>query len=237
LRTVYNTQAPMSRHLATESDPVIPAGHRPLSQTVADWLAQRIITGETAPGERLTEPRIAELAGVSRSPVREALRILAGEGLVEITPRHGARVTHVGVRDATALYACRLLLEPRCAFEAVEAITPAGVAELDGIRAAIEAAQDDGPGFLRQNVAYFRSLSRHCPNALLREFVELTWANAQRYWSVFARVEGYSTGSLAFHLPLHEAVRAGDPAAAQQADLELLERARNVLVSTLENQQ
>ena len=90
----------MSRHLALESNPLIPAGHLPLSQTVADLLAQRIISGETVPGERLTEPRIAELAGVSRSPVREALRILAGEGLVEITPRHGARVTHVGVRDA-----------------------------------------------------------------------------------------------------------------------------------------
>ena len=90
----------MSRHFAPESDPLLPAGHRPLSQTVADWLVQRIISGETVPGERLTEPRIAELAGVSRSPVREALRILAGEGLVEITPRHGARVTHVGVRDA-----------------------------------------------------------------------------------------------------------------------------------------
>jgi DNA-binding GntR family transcriptional regulator len=226
----------MSRHLATESDPVIPAGHRPLSQTVADWLAQRIITGETAPGERLTEPRIAALAGVSRSPVREALRILAGEGLVEITPRHGARVTHVGVRDATDLYACRLLIEPPCAYAAVEAITPDGVAELDGIRAAMEAAADDGPGFLRQNVAYFRSLSRHCPNALLREFVELTWANAQRYWSVFARVEGYSAGSLAFHAPLHAAVRSGDAAAAQTADHALLERARNVLVTTLEAQ-
>jgi DNA-binding GntR family transcriptional regulator len=226
----------MSRHLATESDPLMPSGHRPLSQTVADWLAQRIISGETAPGERLTEPRIAELAGVSRSPVREALRILAGEGLVEITPRHGARVTHVGVRDARELYACRLLLEPRCAYEAVEAITAPGVAELDTIRAAMEAAVADGPVFLRLNVAYFRSLAQHCPNALLREFVELTWANAQRYWSVFARVEGYSSGSLAFHLPLHAAIRAGDPAAAQAADHALLERARNVLVSTLESQ-
>jgi DNA-binding GntR family transcriptional regulator len=226
----------MSRHLATESDPLIPAGHRPLSQTVADWLAQRIITGETVPGERLTEPRIAELAGVSRSPVREALRILAGEGLVEITPRHGARVTHVGVRDAQELYACRMLLEPRWAYEATEAVTPAGVAELEAIRAAMEAAKDDGRGFLRQNVAYFRSLAQHCQNALLREFVELTWANAQRYWSVFARVEGYSIGSLAFHLPLHEAVRAGDAAAAQTADHALLERARNVLVATLESQ-
>jgi DNA-binding GntR family transcriptional regulator len=203
---------------------------------VADWLAQRIISGETAPGERLTEPGIAALAGVSRSPVREALRILAGEGLVEITPRHGARVTHVGVRDARELYACRLLLEPRCAYLAVDAMDAAGVAELDGIRAAMEATAADGPRFLSQNVAYFRSLARHCPNALLREFVELTWANAQRYWSVFARVEGYSAGSLQFHLPLHEAVRTGDAAAAEAADHAILERARNILVATLEQQ-
>jgi GntR family transcriptional regulator, rspAB operon transcriptional repressor len=226
----------MSRHVDLLSDPIGPAGHKPLSRTVADWLAQRIINGESAPGERLTEPRLAELAGVSRSPVREALRILQGEGLVEITPRHGARVTHVGVRDARELYACRLLLEPRCAYEAVEAITAAGVAELERIRAAMEASASDGPEFLRRNVAYFGSLARHCPNALLREFVELTWANAQRYWSVFARVEGYSAGSLATHVPLHEAVRAGDAAAARAADHAILERARNVLVSTLEQQ-
>jgi DNA-binding FadR family transcriptional regulator len=109
-----------------------------------------------------------------------------------------------------------------------------GVAELDGIRAAMEAAAPDGPRFLSRNVAYFRSLARHCPNALLREFVELTWANAQRYWSVFARVEGYSAGSLPFHAALHQAVRAHDPAAAAAADHALLERARDVLVSTLE---
>src|SRR3954453_14677331 len=82
LRSVYNTQAQMSRPTDLLSDPVLPAGHKPLSRTVADWLAQRIISGETPPGQRLTEPGVAELAGVSRSPVREALRILASEGLV-----------------------------------------------------------------------------------------------------------------------------------------------------------
>jgi DNA-binding GntR family transcriptional regulator len=224
----------MSRHVDLLSDPVGPAGHKPLSRTVADWLAQRIISGESVPGERLTEPRLAELAGVSRSPVREALRILEGEGLVEITPRHGARVTHVGVRDARELYEIRLLLEPRCAYQAVEAITPEGVAELDRIRAAMEMAAPDGRRFLSENVEYFASLAQHCPNALLREFVALTWSNAQRYWSVFARVNDYSSGSLAYHGALHAAVRAGDPAAAQAADYALLSRACEVLVSTLE---
>src|SRR3954468_24665571 len=194
LRRGYNTQPRLSRPTDLLSGPVGPIGHKPLSRTVADWLAQRIISGETPPGERLTEPGVAELAGVSRSPVREALRILASEGLVEITPRHGAHVAHVGARNARELYACRLLLEPRCAYEAVEAITPAGVAELDAIRAEMEAAAADGRRFLDLNVAYFRSLTQHCPNGLLREFVELTWTNAQRYWSVFARLDHYSAG-------------------------------------------
>jgi DNA-binding GntR family transcriptional regulator len=234
LCTVYNTQAPMSRQADPLSNPVVPSGHKPLSRTVADWLAARIISGESAPGERLTEPRLAELAGVSRSPVREALRMLASEGLVDITPRHGAQVAQVGARDARQLYACRLLLEPRCAFEAVEAITPAGVAELDRIRAAMEAAAPDGRRFLAENVAYFRSLAAHCPNALLRGFVELTWTNAQRYWSIFSRLDGYSAGSLEYHRRLHDAVRARDPASAQTADRAILERALRELLSTFE---
>src|SRR4051812_47175129 len=134
----------MSRHADLLSDLPGPAGHKPLSRTVAAWLAQRITRGESAPGERLTEPRLAELAGVSRSPVREALRILEGEGLVEITPRHGARVTHVGVRDARELYECRLLLEPACAFEAVQALTPGGGAGLGGHPGGVGGARGGG---------------------------------------------------------------------------------------------
>src|SRR3954463_7484494 len=88
LRTVYNTQALMSRHLALESNPLIPAGLPPLSPSVADWLAQRIISGEAAPGERLTEPRLAELAGVSRSPGREAPRVPGTERRRRAHPRH-----------------------------------------------------------------------------------------------------------------------------------------------------
>jgi DNA-binding GntR family transcriptional regulator len=223
----------MSRPLDLLSDSAVPAGHKLLSRTVADWVAARIISGESAPGERLTEPRLAELAGVSRSPVREALRILANEGLVDIEPRLGAHVAHVSARDARELYACRLLLEPPCAFASVQSITPAGVAELDAIRAAMEAATD-GRVFLNENVAYFRSLASHCPNALLREFVELTWTKALRYWSVFARLPRYSVGSLEYHQRLHEAVHARDAEAAESADRAILERALRALLSTFE---
>jgi DNA-binding GntR family transcriptional regulator len=67
-----------------------PPEQKLLSRSVADWLAARIIAGELAPGERLHETKVAEDARVSRSPVREALRLLVAEGLVELVPRAGA---------------------------------------------------------------------------------------------------------------------------------------------------
>src|SRR4051794_32137967 len=116
-----------------------PGDHKLLSRTVADWLARRIIEGEEQPGARLTETKVAALAGVSRSPVREALRLLAAEGLVEILPRIGAQVAAVGIEDARSLYACRLLLEPPCARPPVEALGPPGLAELGALRASVGA--------------------------------------------------------------------------------------------------
>jgi DNA-binding GntR family transcriptional regulator len=211
-----------------------PAGHKLLSRTVADWLAERIISGEEPPGTRLGEVKLAELAGVSRSPVREALRLLAAEGLVELVPRIGALVAEVGLRDVRELYACRMLLEPVATGLAVEALEPADLPALDALRAGMEAAVagDDGHAFLAENVAYFRLLLSHCPNATMRELVELTWNRAARYWSIFARLPYYSRGSLAQHLPLHEAVRGHDPAAAHAADYAILERALGEICET-----
>src|SRR6185437_14053746 len=85
--------------LSLDQDPPHPAEHKLLSRTVADWLAELIISGEEVPGSRLTETDVARRAGVSRSPVREALRILEGEGLVQIAPRYGAQVARVGIDD------------------------------------------------------------------------------------------------------------------------------------------
>jgi len=225
-------QAPRIPDPAAAAAP--PAQHKLLSRAVADWLAQRIISGEEEPGARLQEVKLAELAGVSRSPVREGLRLLAAEGLVELVPRIGAVVAEVSLEDVRDLYACRMLLEPVAAGLAVEALTPADIAELDAIRAAMEAAVagDDGKAFLAENVAYFRRLLSHTPNGTMRDLVELTWTRAARYWSIFARLPRYSRGSLAQHRPLHEAVRAGDGAAAQAADYAILERALGEIVET-----
>jgi DNA-binding GntR family transcriptional regulator len=222
--------------LAPSLAPAHPADHKLLSRAVADWLARRIISGEEPPGARLTEAKLSERAGVSRSPVREALRILAGEGLVELVPRIGAQVALIGPADAQDLYACRLLLEPRCTRLAVEALDGSDVEELDALREAMERAVDlsDPQQFLTENIAYFRTLLSHCPNGTIRELVELTWNKAARYWSIFARLPHYGLGSLEQHRVLHAAARAGDGPAAEEADRAILERARLEILATFE---
>ena len=240
---VYSTQLSLDKSRAL-NNPLLdetpltphPADNKLLSRAVADWLAGRIIAGEELPGARLTEPKLAELAGVSRSPVREALRILAGEGLVEIVPRLGAQVARVGPDDVRELYACRTLLEPRCTALAVAALTPDDLPELDALRTSMERAVAYGEPrhFLTGNIDYFRALLGHCPNTTLRELVELTWNKSVRYWSIFGRLSHYGAGSLAQHAVLHAAVHAGDAGVAERADRAILERALRTILDTFE---
>jgi DNA-binding GntR family transcriptional regulator len=220
-----------------EDEPPHPAGHKLLSRTVADWLAERIINGEEEPGARLKETTIARRAGVSRSPVREALRILKSEGLVDITPRYGAFVARIGIADVEELYACRMLLEPVCARLAVGALDSSDVGDLDLLRIRMENAVKDGDArrFLAENINYFRALMLHCPNATLLDLVELTWKKAVRYWSIFARLPRYGLLSIEQHRTLHAAVRSGDGAAAEEADRMILQRALQVIIDTFEH--
>ncbi len=214
-----------------------PADHKLLSRTVADWIATRIFSGAEAPGERLMESKLAELAGVSRSPVREALRILAREGLVEIVPRIGAQVVEIGAHDVRDLYACRILLEPRCTHEAVETLASAELAMLDSIRVAMEqaVAAADSNTFLSENINYFHALVACCPNEHLRELVKLCWTRSRRYWSLLARLPRYSEGSLEQHALLHSAVQARDPAGAESANRSILERALHEILVTFDH--
>ena len=89
-----------------------------------------ILAGRFAPRSRLTEQDVAATAGVSRTPVREALRRLHAEGLVEFTPNQGAVVTLWSVDDADEIFDLRAVLESHGAARAAALATPAQIAEL-----------------------------------------------------------------------------------------------------------
>ena len=103
----------------------------PLRDVVFNTLRDAIINGDIEPGERLIEISLADTLGVSRTPVREAIRELETEGLVVMTPRKGAEVAKISNKDLTDVLEVRRVLEVLAVELACEKITPEQLARLE----------------------------------------------------------------------------------------------------------
>lgn len=106
------------------------AAHPRLREVVAAELRRLILDGTLRPGERLVEDRLAELLGVSRNPIREAIRALEAEGFIDVPPRRGAFVATLNDRQAIDLFEVRLALEPLGARLAAQNGSPIAVARM-----------------------------------------------------------------------------------------------------------
>lgn len=96
----------------TANSVLVGDGHQPLRDVVAAELRRLILDGSLQPGERLVEDRIAQQLGVSRNPIREAMRVLEAEGFLDVVARRGAFVAKLSGRQADDLFHVRLALEP-----------------------------------------------------------------------------------------------------------------------------
>src|SRR4051812_40979771 len=101
-----------------------------LAHSIYATLKERIVTFQLKPGDALQEVQLAEVFNVSRTPIREALRMLTREGLVELLPRQGARVAVLSIKDLLDAYEVRLYLEPPAIRKAAHNITPDAVAQM-----------------------------------------------------------------------------------------------------------
>ena len=117
---------------------------RALYEEVAELLRQRIFNRELEPGSWIDELKIAEEYGISRTPLREALKVLAAEGIVTMKVRRGAYVTEVSQQDLADVYHLLSLLESDAAGVVAARATPAQIAELRALHAELEAAAAPG---------------------------------------------------------------------------------------------
>ena len=117
---------------------------RPLYEEVAELLRQRIFKRELEPGNWIDELKIAEEYGISRTPLREALKVLATEGLVTMKVRRGAYVTEVSKSDLADVYHLLSLLESDAAGVVATKASEAELAELQKLHKALEAAAKPG---------------------------------------------------------------------------------------------
>src|SRR3954471_6534640 len=104
-----------------------------LHDEVAAQLRELIFSGAVAPGDFLDEVKLAEQLKISRTPLREALKVLTAEGLVRHEPRRGCFVNEVTEQDLDEIFPVIALLEGRCAFEAAQNATDADIAVLEDL--------------------------------------------------------------------------------------------------------
>lgn len=128
--------------------------HRQLHKVVADQLRAAILEGRYRPGEWLRQEKLAQELNVSQMPVREALKELTAEGLIEHVPYRGVRVIEFSAEDLIDLYAHRAFLEGRAAAAAADNITEEEIAELQQLQ--IQMEQNLAP----ERVTQYRDLNR-----------------------------------------------------------------------------
>lgn len=147
--------------------------HTPLTKMVKDALRQRILNGEFEQGTRLVEGRISGEMGVSRMPVREALRELAAEGLVKIIPRRGATVSMPAADQKMDLIEVRATLEALNARLAARRKDPERISELQRVLAAGEADIEKGDfsKMRTHNDAFHMALGEASCNVTLQDLI------------------------------------------------------------------
>ncbi|WP_344212728.1 GntR family transcriptional regulator [Kribbella sancticallisti] len=205
--------------------------HLALRDQVLVELRRRIVDGEYAQGERLTENRLADDFGVSRNPVREALRVVEAEGFVRILPRRGAVVATLDESAIRDLFAVREQLETLAAGLAAERATEADVARLrtllDQASAATEAEDFDRVAEL--NSALHLAVIDISGNRWLASLSAAMYQHV--HWVFRVGAAQRAPHSWKEHIRVVDAIAAGDRAAATQAARQHVEAAASAALA------
>ncbi len=186
------------------------ATHTPLTKLVTKALRDRILSGDIPLGERLIEGRLSEELGVSRMPVREALRELAAEGIVTIEPRRGASVTTFTEEQKRELVEVRATLESLNAKLAAKRHDPDQIAELQRILDEGSRLTDstDLAALSQQNFRFHEAIGRVAGNSVLQETIRSLRDRTVMIFAPVSRRRGKENWQE--HAAILRAVIAGD---------------------------
>lgn len=192
---------------------------RTLRQIVVDRLRNAIILGHFRSGERLVERAICDQLGVSRTVVREALRTLESEALVEMVPNRGPIVARLDWEQAEQIYRVRVLLETDAVRACAARVTPGVVAEL---AEALEVMEQTA-GWAEAG-SFFEAATRFYQIIFAAAGHSVAWDIVQRINGRISRLRGMTLAAPDRAVPgpvrmrrIFDAIRAGDPDAAEAA--------------------
>lgn len=207
-----------------------------LAHGINEQLQQLIYSGDIAPGERLNEAALALRMGTSRGPIREAIRMLTGIGLVVAVPNRGVFVRQISVREMLEIYELRALLFGFAAQQAAEHLSDTDRAEfaqlLDGMDAACEAG--DGQRYYVLNLRWHALLMAQCHNQRAQQAYEDHAKELHLYRRRYFNATLNMRRSNTEHRRIFEAITNGAPDKAAKLARQHVLQGRQRLLSTLD---
>jgi len=221
------------------AEPQVPADAKPeqgLAHAIAEQLKALIYGGEVAPGERLNEAALALRMGTSRGPIREAIRILTGIGLVTAVPNRGVFVRQISVREMLEIYELRALLFGHAAEQAAEHLDAAHRTELEDLLTQMDAAcaAGDGTRYYAANLRFHALLLELGGNRRAQQayddYVKELHLFRRRYFDSAANMRRSNVE----HRQIVEAIVAGATARARTLARKHVLEGRQRLLATLD---
>lgn len=201
-------------------------------------LRDAIIDGEFPPGSPLRHNELTNAFGVSLIPIREAMRKLEVERLVDSTPNKGARVASVSLDDVRDVYQTRIALETEALRRAWPNLTPEVVDEISEVRERmVERVRRDDETFYDLHRQVHFDLYERSESTWLVHLIEILWSHTERYRRLAAKLDSFVDEGTDLHSKLLEAVRSRDLEAAEDALRNDLQRTARLMFDAYEKRE
>ena len=207
----------------------------PLRDVVFNTLRKAILKGELKPGERLMEIALADRLGVSRTPVREAMRKLELEGLVVMIPRRGAQVANITEKDLNDVLEVRIALENLSIEKACARMTEEQLAQLWDAAEEFEKTMAEGNlvKLAEADVSFHEVIYQSSDNRRLNQVLNNLREQIYRYRVEYLKDEETRNLLVKEHKELYEAIRARDVKKAQEISFRHIENQREAIVCSI----
>lgn len=186
--------------------------HQTLREKILETIRDAILRGSLKPGERVSEPELAERFGISRTPIREAFRQLESEGYLQVIPRKGAVVASLSERDVEEFYAIKIILEGFAARMAAEKMSMKDIEKLEAINDKLKklADEEDVKNFFKVHDEFHEVFIKAAGNEKLLELINQLIMRFKRLRLASLSQPGRMNVSVQEHEQLIEAFKRHD---------------------------